>query len=345
MDVYTVDPLSDRRWRSLVETHPRASVFHQSGWLQALAQTYGYEPLALTTAPPGEPVTNGILCCRVSSWITGTRLVSLPFPDHCDPLTAEGEESGLICALLRISEQQKYKYLELRPLSRLVGSEFGMHEGSSFCFHVLDLRDDLTQIFRHFHKDSIQRKIQRAEREGLVCEIGTADSLIEEFYRLLIRTRRRHRMLPQPSAWIKNLVQSLGEHLRIRVARKDRVPVAAMLSLRHGKTVVFKYGCSDECLHNLGGVPFLFWSLIQESKNAGAELLDLGRSDWSQPSLIQFKDRLGGVKRTLSYLRSDDSRTSRSLTALASHIPQAGFSLVPDAVLSVAGRLAYRHLG
>jgi len=220
-----------------------------------------------------------------------------------------------------------------------------MKESGSFAFHMLDLQDSLDQIFRRLHKDSIQRKVHRAEREGLVCEIGTSEQLISDFYHLLVRTRKRHKALPQPRTWIQNLVQSLAESLQIRVAKKNNLPVAAMLSLRHGKTVVFKYGCSDERFHNLGGVPYLFWKLIQESKAAGTEQLDLGRSDWSQPSLIQFKDRLGAARSTLNYLRSTEKKSSKNIAGLALHIPQGGFSLMPDAILSVAGRLAYRHFG
>jgi len=244
-----------------------------------------------------------------------------------------------------MSDEEKCKYLEIRPLGSLDGKRLGMNESSTFCFHTLDLRAELQQIFRSLHKDSIQRKIKRAEREGLICEIGNSDQLVEEFYRLLIRTRKRHRMLPQPLAWIKNLVQSMGEKLQIRVARKNGTPVAGMLSLRHRNTAVFKYGCSDERMHNLGSVPYLFWNLIQDSKATGAEQLDLGRSDWDQPSLILFKDRLGATKKALSYFRSTNSPKATRVTALASRIPHTGFSLVPDAVLSTAARLAYRHLG
>ena len=345
MDVYTVNPLSDPRWHRLVGEHPKASVFHQCGWVRALLTTYGYEPLALTTSPPDEPLRSGVIFCRVSSWITGSRLVSLPFSDHCDPLVDENAEDVLIGRLLQMSEQQNCKYLEIRPLGSLDEKRVGMTESGTFCFHMLDLRDDLPQIFRRLHKDSIQRKIHRAEREGLVCEVGNSDRLVNEFYRLLIQTRKRHRMLPQPLAWIKNLVAFMGDALQIRVARQSGTPVAAMLSLRHRNTVIYKYGCSDERKHNLGSVPFLFWNLIRESKAQGAEQLDLGRSDWDQPSLILFKDRLGAAKRSLSYLRSKDSSKATRVTALASHIPHAGFSIVPNVILSAAGRLAYRHLG
>ena len=39
--VSVIDPLADARWDELVERHPRASVFHTRGWLEALKRTYG----------------------------------------------------------------------------------------------------------------------------------------------------------------------------------------------------------------------------------------------------------------------------------------------------------------
>src|SRR5438046_335704 len=143
-----------------------ASVFHHRGWLEALARTYGYEPLAVTTSSPDERLQNGIVFCRISSWLTGTRLVSLPFSDHCDPLI-NGAGNDLICELWTSIVDRRCEYLEMRPLVRFDGAAVGMKETSSFCFHMLDLRDELPRIFQRFHRNSIQRKIQRAERERL----------------------------------------------------------------------------------------------------------------------------------------------------------------------------------
>jgi hypothetical protein len=42
-----IDPIRDRGWTDLIERHPRASIFHTAGWLDALRRTYGYEPVVL----------------------------------------------------------------------------------------------------------------------------------------------------------------------------------------------------------------------------------------------------------------------------------------------------------
>ena len=75
---YRIDPLADPRWAEFVERHPRASIFHTPGWLQALRRTYGYLPVAYTTTPPGPELTNGLVLCRVQSLLSGRSGASDP---------------------------------------------------------------------------------------------------------------------------------------------------------------------------------------------------------------------------------------------------------------------------
>ena len=84
------DPIGDPRWSELLDRHPAASIFHSPGWLNALRQTYGYEPFVVTTST-GPTLENGMVVCRVKGW-TSRRLVSLPFSDHCDPLVDDSDD-------------------------------------------------------------------------------------------------------------------------------------------------------------------------------------------------------------------------------------------------------------
>ncbi|HTR24408.1 MAG TPA: GNAT family N-acetyltransferase [Terriglobales bacterium] len=346
MAPYRINPLADPRWDDLVARHPSASVFHQRGWLEALHRTYGYEPFVLTRTPPGTPLQNGILLCKVSSWLTGTRLVSVPFADHCEPLwDMQGESADYSQWLRAEAERHHAKYVEVRPLCPLSPREGNLQPSHSYCFHELDLRLTESELFARLHKDSIQRKIRRAEREQLACESGRSGKLQDEFYRLLLFTRRRHRLPPQPRAWFHNLIESVGDQSLIRVARHNGTAIAAILTLRHASTVVYKYGCSDERFHQLGAMPFLFWRLIQESKASGAETIDFGRSDADNEGLITFKDHWGTAKRTLIYYRHPERRRAKSLSSSDSSGMRQIFAMLPDSFLSIAGRLLYRHMG
>jgi len=137
----------------------------------------------------------------------------------------------------------------------------------------------------------------------------------------------------------------MGENVQVRVVRKNGVAIATILALRHGGKAIFKYGGSDARFHNLGGMPFLFWKLIEESKAMGVEKIDLGRSDWQNQGLIVFKDRIGASRKSLSYYRHRNPG-GRNVTAALGFLAhwRTIFSL-PDAALSLAGRVMYRHIG
>jgi hypothetical protein len=345
MSIQVINPFSDDRWDDLVARHPRASVFHHRGWLETLDRTYGYTPLVLTSASENQPLKDGIVLCRVSSWITGTRLVSLPFSDHCEPLLDVASDLREFTNCLRTQcDGSRWKYVELRPLFDVQGEGYSLPNSGSYWFHELDLTPSLERLFKGLHRNSFQGKIRKAEREGLSYEAGRSEQLLNEFYRLLLVTRRRHGLPPQPRKWFKNLVERMGDNIEITLARRAHVPIAAVLSLWHGSSIVYKYGCSDARFHNLGGMPFLIWKLIEKGKAAGAERIDFGRSDLDNHGLIAFKDRMGTTRRLLTYYRYTNGKRTN---ATNHRQPQRvwGFSVLPDAALTTAGRVLYKHVG
>ncbi len=347
--LYQIDPLKDERWKLLVEEHPEASVFHTPGWLQALKRTYGYEPIAFTTSKPGTKCTNGIAFCRVTSWVTGSRLVSVPFSDHCQPLVDCTESlTTLLSGLQHEAKLGGWKYIELRPVpseSMVIEDTVPYSDGERFYFHRLDLRPDPESLFRGFHKSCIQRKIRKAERENLSYESGRSEELLQKFYNLLVLTRRRHQLPPQPVIWFQQLIECLGDRLTIHLVSKDGVPAASILTLAHRGSLVYKYGCSYERFHNLGGMPLLFWTVIQEAKKSGFWELDLGRSEVDNSGLVQFKGHLGANCSDLTYWRYPAPSEANPIVSWGGRAARYVFSRVPDSWLVPAGKLLYRHLG
>jgi CelD/BcsL family acetyltransferase involved in cellulose biosynthesis len=346
MRLYTLDPLLDNRWDDLVAHHPRASVFHRNGWLRTLTKTYGYPAMVVTTSPPGEPLSDGVVLCEVRSWITGSRLVSLPFSDHAEPLLNESCGNPEIVEWMRGEcRRSDWRYIEFRPLSGDFRATDCMRVSESFWFHSLDLSPSTGRLFRNCHRNCIQRRVRHAERQGLSYQRGCSAELLDAFYELLIITRKRHRLLPQPRAWFRNLLECMAPDAEIRLVRKDGIPLAAILTLRHRNTVVYKYGCSDGKLHHFAGPPLLFWRLIEESKAEGAEQIDFGRTDLDNAGLARFKDRLGALRTQISYFRC--TMDDRENFASVSDLPKTSAlcSTLPAVLSSMAGQLMYRHMG
>jgi CelD/BcsL family acetyltransferase involved in cellulose biosynthesis len=344
MTVYHLDPLEDRRWSRFVAYHPRASVFHTRGWLDALKRTYGYKPIALTTCDNRTELRSALVFCEVHSWLTGSRLVSLPFSDHSEPLVDDADEMTAVLDYLQAKRTADgWRYVELRPIeeSAAIASNFQISE--QYLLQSLDLRPEIEVLFRGFHKSSTQRKILRAEREALSCEAGRSVDLLRSFYRLLVLTRRRHGLPPQPFEWFRNLAECVGDAMTVRVARYRGQPVAGIVTLRHGATVVYKYGASDPIGHPLGAMHILFWKAIQDARANGCVSLDLGRTDLGDTGLLRFKERWGATVVPLRYWRCPVSL--QSAATRRDWMVRHGVRHVPNSWRVAVGKALYKHFG
>jgi lipid II:glycine glycyltransferase (peptidoglycan interpeptide bridge formation enzyme) len=309
MGVFAFNPLRDARWQTFVENHPQGSAFHTVAWVEALQRTYGYEPVVYTTTQPEMPLTNGVLFCKVRSWLSGSRLVSLPFSDHCQPL-AEGRDLHEILGWLKSTQGKEWKYVEVRPLhgdSWGWDSEVGASE--TFSLQLLDLRPEITALFRKFHKSCVQRKIQ------------------------------------QPRLWFRNVIDCLGDRVLVRNVSRGEQPVASMITMEYKKTQVYKYGCSDSRFNNLGGNALLFWHAIRDAKEKGMEVFDFGRSETENSGLISFKENWGARSIPLNYFRLPARQPMHASTGWRARLAKSVFSMMPDALLTATGKLLYRHIG
>lgn len=349
MRVHHIDPIKDARWADLVERHRKASVFHTVGWLEALRNTYGYEPVVFTTSSSSAELSNGFLFCRVDSWLTGRRLVSLPFSDHCEPLCDSMDDMNfLVRYLLTSMEHQDLRYLEIRPVNGNFGrtSETnGFQPAGIYYLHVLDLRPELDQVFGSLDKDSVQRRIHRAERAGLAEKCGRSDDLLKEFFALFVKTRGRHRLPPTPYIWFRNLIRSYGEALEIRIAYWTNTPISAILTLRWKDMVYYKYGCSDARFNQFGAIPWLLWRAIASAKCNGASHFDMGRTEEQNTGLLVFKNHWVSQTQRLVYWRFPHTAALDSVNSWKLRTAKRAFSLMPDGLRTIAGKLLYRHIG
>jgi hypothetical protein len=347
--IQILDPLSDARWDNFIARHPNSSVFHQKGWLETLARTYRYTPLVFTTARPGDELKNGLVVCQVASWITGNRVVSLPFSDHCEPVAnSDDDMKALICESQSALRGHGWRYLELRPIRQgfsEMARDLKFQPTGRFWRHVMDLRPDFSDLFRSFHKSSIQRRVKHADASGLVEKCGTTPELLRAFYHMLVLTRSRHNLPPAPFDWFQNLVECQGKALEIRVAYKDAEPMAAILTLRFRQTAYFKYGASDARFNRFGATPWLLWRAIQAAKSSGALRFDFGRTQADNPGLLAFKNHWVPRCEPLTYWRYPGADSEGSSGDWKVKTAKRVFSHLPLRLLVISGKLIYRHIG
>jgi CelD/BcsL family acetyltransferase involved in cellulose biosynthesis len=335
-----IDPLRDHRWVEFTDRCERSSLFHTRHWLEALRRTYGFEPVVFTDAGPGEPLRNALLFCRVNSWLTGRRLVALPFSDHCEPLVDWPEALPPLLASLKAQVGPDCRFIELRPLDTVVDVE-GFWNSALFLSHSIDLRPNLEEIFARFHRSQGRRAIRKAWRSGLTVEAGRSRELLADFYSLHTMTRRRQGVPLQPFRWFQHLADCLSDRMTIYMARHSGQPAATILTARHKQTLVFKYGCMNTEYKRYGGTPHLFWRAIEEAKQQGLSVFDLGRSDVNNAGLVAFKNHLGATQKTLKYYRYPHASAPNWFARAAS----AAYSMTPKPIQGGLSAHLYKHFG
>jgi hypothetical protein len=349
MRFYQIDPTQDARWAEFIARHPNSSVFHTVGWLKALRCTFGYEPVAFTTSPPTGALSNGLVFCRVKSCLTGNRLVSLPFSDHCEPLCDSVEDFNFLLRYLQTAlEHENWKYVEMRPINvdfGRIGEGIKFIHAATHCLHILDLRPDLNEVSWNLDKDSVQRRVGRAEHCALTEKCGRSDDLLKEFYALLLTTRRRKRLPPIPCAWFRNLAKHQTEALEVRLAYEDRTPVAGILTLRYRNTVYYRYGCCDSHFDEREAVTWLLWKAIAAAKSNGASEFDMGPTEVGDAGVLALENHWDSHSQKFLYWKFPGTSSPISEDNWKLRIATRMFSHMPGRLLSITGNLMYRHIG
>jgi hypothetical protein len=347
--IRTLDPLTDPRWRDLVLRDARATAFHTPEWLEALRRTYGFVPVVYTTEAAHQELRSAIPFCTVASWLTGRRLVSLPFSDHCEPLVDGPKPFGEILDHLTVDARRNgWRYVQLRPLGDAAIDRGGFEHGETSYHHTLDLRPAPDELFQRIKKDN-QTAIRKAERSALRHVVGRDEAFVRAYFGLHVMTRSTQGVPPQPLSWFQNLVRCLGDMIDVDLLVDDDTPIAGMVTILFRDQLICKYTASDRRRDHAGLAKSLLWRSILRAKERGATSLDWGRCEPQHAGLAEYKERFGARRSALSYLRfpgspaprpsADRSRSTWMAGAAKSVIPR-----LPPAILTMAGRVAYRHV-
>jgi CelD/BcsL family acetyltransferase involved in cellulose biosynthesis len=338
-----MNPLVDREWDDAISTHPEATIFHSTAWARVLVDTYGHRPCYVQMSLNGSQLAL-VPMMEVQSVLTGSRGICLPFSDYCAPLTFSAFGHELVAQKLQqIARERHWSYFELRSHSIV---PVNVPASESYYGHFLDLRIGPHALVSNF-SSSVQRAVRKAQRSGLSVSIQSSPHAMAHFYRLHVRTRRRHGLPPQPRSFFMNIQRHLLDagFGFIVLVESQKGPIAAAMFFTIGRHAVFKFGASDERLQELRPNNLAMFEGIKHLAEGGAETLHFGRTDKENQGLRRFKLSWGTREAEISYGKFNISadnwvgpRTRRS--TLHNRI----FRILPGSVNKVAGAMLYPHL-
>ena len=341
MEFKLVNPLCDTDWDRLVSSHPDAVFFHSAAWARVLCRTYAHEPLYLRCSDHGE-LAALVPVMEIRSALTGRRGVCLPFSDGCDPLLFNPECYSLVIDhLAGMGRERAWKYFEIRGGCAPHASAT---PAVAYYGHRLDLRNGPENLLARA-ASSVRRALRKAERSGLTVTANREG--MQEFYRLHVRTRRRHGLPPQPVSFFRNIQEEIIQPGAgfIVLARMGSRPVAGAVFFRFNNSAIYKFGASDETFLEYRGNDLAMWEGISSLARHGCETLHFGRTSMDKPGLRRFKLAWGTVEERMEYFKFDVTQgkwgTHREN---GTGFYNAVFGRLPLAVNCMAGAMIYPHL-
>ena len=343
LEVTNIDSLADSDWDSVAVSHLESNLFHRVSWGRVICATYRHKPLYLKFRRNGKLVAL-LPMIEIASRLTGKRAVCMPFSDFCSPLVFDAQEQeAIVETLVRKGRERKWRSFELRGGRDILPESAS--PGEQYYRHILKLSAP-EKLFAGL-SSAARRAIRKAEKSGVTADVGESWDAMREFYRMHMRTRRKHGLPPQPLSFFRNIHREIIQKGLgfIVLARLRTQPIAGAVFFHSGRSALYKFGASNESANKFRGSNLVIWHGIQELVKRGALTLDFGRTDLHQSGLRDFKLCWGATEEIAEYFKFS-LRTNEWLVRSnrKSKFHEGVFRKLPLVVNRIAGRLIYPHL-
>lgn len=281
-------PQDADQWNRFLDRCDVGNFYLRHEWLELNHRVLGH-PVIPLVAEHGGAVVGILPLVRVRSPLFGDILASMPFVNLGGIAAAGPEvESLLLEEACRTADALRCDYLELRSDRPLGGLPASTRKVSM----SLDLPGDPGVLWGAFSSKH-RTNIRRVQKEGIRVEAGGM-GLLDPFYFLMERSWRGLGTPLYRKAYFRSILESFGEGVRIFVAFRGDVPVAAALNGEYRGVVEGMWAAADPALRSLQPNYVLYWAMLEDACLRGFRRYHLGRST-AGSGAEQFKAKWGAV--------------------------------------------------
>jgi len=351
MTTKQIDPLTDPRWDAYVRAHPRASVYHLGAWARILERSYGFRPRYLGLLR-GDSLAGVLPLFRKKGLISDARMRSIPVFSYGGPLADDdGLERRLIEAARDLGDATS---LSINTDDRRLEAPDGFELEELLPRWQFDIPDDLDALRASWRKTSrnLFRSLKKADAAGLEFRAAESPRDLRTFYRLYVRTMKKHRSLPRSFRQVRLAQELLGESFKLFVVSRDGRDIAASVYHVFGDTVEAVYNGREENALPLRPIHALEWNVIKWAAARGLRRVNLGGAEYDTP-LARFKEQWGATPHTRFRLthRADGKQTrTEALVSVGygaesseSRLTDTAWRLIPPPLLRLGAYMAYRY--
>lgn len=337
-------------WDKFVLWHKNGSIYHTSWWQNIIRSTYGHNPLYIILKDESGNIVGGMPFFLVKGIFNSMRITSLPCAQTCNPLFVSQTDYDEILEYLNyLIREYRYKYAEIRTTTEIeLVTKSYTTKTQNYSIYILDLDRPLDKVRQSFHKNSIQRPIEKANKSGLQLIEGDSEADLREFYNLYLAMRKSYGLLPQPFTFFYTMWRELHHrgHMDVWLAKYSGKVASSLLLLKFKERVTYEYGASIPDLLNTRPSHFLIWEAIKKAVMTGYKEFDFGRTSDDNLGLSEFKSRWGTKRKSLTYYLMYNGVAVRPAREnnVARKIMSILVSKSPVSLCERAGQMLYKYL-
>jgi len=145
--------INSDNWVNFVREHPSSNIFHCPQWAETIRKSYGL-PFYVAAIMDQNNIICGAPFCISHSLFTGSRIISIPYSDFCQPLDIKDDNKNIQALaeyFQNIGNMLNIKQIELRW-------EYGSQTDYKHRTFFTDTLSRSRKIVELFIKISIERK-------------------------------------------------------------------------------------------------------------------------------------------------------------------------------------------
>lgn len=311
-----MQPFDTAAWDAYIQAHPKATLYHLSGWKNIIERTYGHKTYYLmATKKNSQPIGGdqrstgtdeqnvvGILpFVHLRHFLFGNRLISLPFFDMGGILANDGEvEKLLLVEAVRHGKRLNVDNIELRnihPLSWF--DQLDPNNSNSSATYVMrshkvrmlfNLPDSSETLMKSF-KSKLRSQIRKPLKEGLIAKTGGLE-LLDDFYKVFSINMRDLGSPVHSINLMKSVLEEFIDRAKIVVVYKDAQPLACSMMVGFKDTLQNPWASALKQYSHLSPNMLLYWTMLEYACDNGYSHFDFGRSS-SDEGTYRFKKQWG----------------------------------------------------
>ncbi len=318
MNIKILDSSGSAAYDNYVYAHPRATLYHLSGWRNVITKTYGHKNYYFKAVRDDGAIAGVLPLVHLKSILFGNNLISIPFFDTGGMLADdEATEKAILNQAVNLGAALKADRIELRHIAPLMSeSPPNTVTHSHKVLMQIELPGNADMLMKTF-KAKLRSQIKKPLKEGLYSKIGGSE-LSEDFYKVFLINMRDLGSPVHSKKLITSVLDEFPDQSRIIMVYKEKQPLACAFVIGFRDILENPWASSLREYSYLSPNMLLYWVMLEYACNNGYKCFDFGRSTPGQGT-YKFKEQWGAKPVPLNwhtlYLKGQPGQTESSGTS------------------------------